>query len=712
MLKNPMMNGTIDDFKFKDFHAMDDFLSQGESFANPNLVEPQFFYEEQSSLAELQSSTSLSNDTDSHENSEISPDLVLDFIDRMLMEEEMDDKLDMLQSHPALEATEKPFYELIGEKYPPSISPPLYSSSSSDSSEIHRSSNFHGSDHNAGVAYDDELLQSQIYSSQPSIISEFDVASFLENSNGHRDDFSDLFFKYLPASQFEKGVEEAKKFLPIEVNFAVDGGAFESNQDHASIKVNANNSRDLRQKSRHDITFDSEEQRSIKQSAISYEEPPVSFEMLDMALLCNDKFPKVLNAIREAMLKEAAGKTSSAAINEPRAPGYGRKARGKKKQPKEVVDLQTLLIQCAQTVSAGNGERAHELLRQIRQHSSPCGDSSQRVAHYFADGLDARLAGTGSEIYHALVSKRRTAGDVLKAYQLYLAASPFKNASYYFSNKTILDAIEKATRVHILDYGIYFGFQWPAFMKMLSARPDGPPKLRITGIDVPQPGFKPSERIEETGRRLSQYAERFGIPFEYQAVAAKLDQVKIDDLRLDEDEVLVINSIFRLHSLGDEAMGVDCARDKFLSDIRNLNPAIFVNVTANGNYGVPFFVTRFREALYHFSAMFDMLEMTVPREHEQRLLVERELYGKYAINVISCEGEERVERPESYRQTQLRCLRAGFEQLPVNLEFLRKMKCGLEAFYHKDFSIDEEGGWLLQGWRGRIFVALSAWKPS
>jgi hypothetical protein len=35
-----------------------------------------------------------------------------------------------------------------------------------------------------------------------------------------------------------------------------------------------------------------------------------------------------------------------------------------------------------------------------------------------------------------------------------------------------------------------------------------------------------------------------------------------------------------------------------------------------------------------------------------------------------------------------------------------KVRC-----YHKDFIIDEDNRWLLQGWKGRILLALSTWKP-
>jgi len=57
--------------------------------------------------------------------------------------------------------------------------------------------------------------------------------------------------------------------------------------------------------------------------------------------------------------------------------GNGGKSRAMKQgQKKETVDLRTLLILCAQAVSAGDNRIANELLNQIRQHSSPYGEGS------------------------------------------------------------------------------------------------------------------------------------------------------------------------------------------------------------------------------------------------------------------------------------------------------------------------------------------------
>ena len=155
---------------------------------------------------------------------------------------------------------------------------------------------------------------------------------------------------------------------------------------------------------------------------------------------------------------------------------------------------------------AGDQRTATDQLKRIRQHVSPTGDGMQRVSHYFANGLEARLAGTGTQIYKAVFTKATSAADILKAYHLFLAMCPFKKLLInFFSNTTIRKLAEKAETLHIIDFGITYGFQWPSLIQCLSSRPAGPPKLRITGIDLPQPGFRPAERVQETGRRLANY---------------------------------------------------------------------------------------------------------------------------------------------------------------------------------------------------------------
>jgi hypothetical protein len=82
--------------------------------------------------------------------------------------------------------------------------------------------------------------------------------------------------------------------------------------------------------------------------------------------------------------------------------------------------------------------------------------------------------------------------------------------------------------------------------------------------------------------------------------------------------------------------------------IRKINPDIFMHGIVNGAFNAlffaPFFVTRFREALFHYSALFDMLETLVPREDRETMLIEKEIFRRKDLNVIACEGWEIMER--------------------------------------------------------------------
>lgn len=670
---------------------------------------------------------SVNHEEDSPEDCDFS-DAVLKYINQILMEEDMEDKTFMLQESLDLQAAEKSFYDVLGKKYPPSPDPNLsFIDQNGDSGNCTTSSGFDDDDEggclidnhwirNLGEDYSSQLqtlplssVSQSSYSSSNSAVTSVDGLVESPRSIVHLPDWNN---ESQSIWQFQKGVEEASKFLPIgnelfvnmEMNRLLSqdlkGGTTE-----AAVKLEKedlvedclpNGSRSRKNHHREDESL--EEERSSKQAAI-YHESIVRSEMFDEVLLCAAHSPVV--ALRDS-LKNGQSKGNNT------GKGRGKKQGGKS----EVVDLRTLLIHCAQAVAADDRRSANEFLKQIRQHSSPFGDANQRLASCLADSLEARLAGTGSQIYKGLVSKRILAADILKAYRLYLAACPFRKLSNFAANKTINLSSQNCTRIHIIDFGILYGFQWPTFIQRLSMRPGGPPMLRITGVEFPLPGFRPAEGVEETGRRLAEYAKEFDVPFQYNAIAKKWDTVQIEELKIEKDEFLAVNCLYRAKNLLDETIAVDSPRNMFLNLIRKINPDIFIHGIVNGSFNAPFFVTRFREALFHFSAMFDMLGTIVPREDPERLLIEKEIFGREALNAIACEGWERVERPESYKQWQIRNIRAGFVQIPLHREIVKRATDRVRSGYHKDFVIDEDSRWLLQGWKGRIIYALSVWKPA
>nr|GLL26844.1 scarecrow-like protein 9 [Ipomoea trifida] len=711
----------------------------------------------------LSRNVALTSHQDDYEDDDFS-DADLRYINQILMEEEMEDKTFMLQESLELQAKERSFYEALGKKYPPTPeqNPTLLDQSSlsrgdyevenhqncitnsgrGSSSVVNQSSGSLGeyeSENHNNFYYITSSNEGSSYLIDPGSINVtgdyispdlhgFSVPNGSNSSvrssnsfNNRVDGFVEspvssfcipnIYSESQPIWNFRKGVEEGNKFLPTNNKLLA---SFDANQfvteepTRETGEVEGTGEKSLRvRKNPH--REDLEDQRSSKQAAI-YTESTIRSEEFDIVLLHSmGKGEEALTAYRQN-LQSAICKNIQQNGNS-KGPGGG-KGRGKKKNGKrDVIDLRTLLIHCAQAVAADDRRSANELLKQIRQHSSPFGDGSQRLANCFADGLEARLAGTGSQIYKALVNKRTSAADYLKAYHLYLASCPFRKISCFASNKTTIIKSANSMRVHIIDFGILYGFQWPTFIQRIAARDGGPPKVRITGIEFPQPGFRPAERIEETGRRLADYAESFNVPFEYNAIAKKWETITLEDLKLDKDDFLVVNCLYRFKNLHDETVLAEGSRTLVLNLIRKINPDIFIHGIVNGAYSAPFFVTRFREALFHFSALFDMLETNVPRDVPERMLIEREIFGREALNIMACEGWERVERPETYKQWQVRNLRAGFTQIPFANLIMNKARDKVRTGYHKDFVIDEDGQWLLLGWKGRTIYAISCWVP-
>ncbi|CAH8354475.1 unnamed protein product [Eruca vesicaria subsp. sativa] len=705
----------------EDGFYLDDPLLNFASFAPPET------YPQPQKNITAASGDRLSSPSDDSEFS----DSVLKYISQVLMEEDMEEKPCMFHDALALQAAEKSLYEALGEKYPSSMdhgahhdSPEGSFPSFSDYASTTTSSDSHWSVDGLENSNRPSWLQTPIPSNFvfQSTSRSNSVTGGGNNSSGFGDDLVSSMFKDSElALQFKRGVDEANKFLPKSSPLFIDvdsyipkNSRFEENSSEVFVKKEKRDeaehpppsNRLTGKKKNHwrDEDEDLLEERSNKQSAVYVEETELS-EMFDKILLCggsgqpvcivNQKFP-------------AESETHS---------NGGVKARGKKSSTanetkKETADLRTLLVLCAQAVSVDDRRTANEMLRQIREHSSPLGNGSERLAHYFANSLEARLAGTGTQIYTALSSKKTSASDMLKAYQTYISVCPFKKAAIIFANHSMMRLNADAKTIHIVDFGISYGFQWPALIHRLSFRPGGPPKLRITGIELPQRGFRPAEGVHETGHRLARYCQKYKVPFEYNAIAQKWETIRVEDLKIKEGEFVVVNSLFRFKNLLDETVVVNSPRDAVLKLIRKANPNVFIQAVLSGSYNAPFFVTRFREALFHYSALFDMCDSKLSRDDEMRLMFEKEFYGREIMNVVACEGTERVERPETYKQWQARVIRAGFRQLPLEKELMQNLKLKIESGYDKNFDIDQNGNWLLQGWKGRIVYASSVWVPA
>jgi hypothetical protein len=603
---------------------------------------------------------------------------ILGYITDILMDEEyeLENKPCMLQECLRLQAAEKSFYDVLGQTYPNNSS---CDDSTDPDGNFGRAASFESKSSSCTTdnSYESDWInlvgESDSYSLQLQ-------TPFVEQIYSDLTEPDPVVIQQQAANHFQNGTWSWNDIQPVMVE---EISASIAPREKRSYKIND------------DESCIEQEGRGSKISAIFSDElePP---EILDEVLL----------------YQSGRSKNQQPSQNL----DSGGKSKATRSRPKKVsnsnataVDLWTMLTQCAQAVASYDQRNTNELLKQIRQHSSQFGDGLQRLAYYFANGLEIRLAAETPSYKPLDVA---TAGDMLKAYKLFVTSSPLQRMTNMLLTNTIIRVVKNDSSFHIIDFGICYGFQWPCLIKRLSLRPGGPPKLRITGIDLPQAGFRPAERVEETGRRLENFCKKFNVPFEYNCIAQKFETIRLEDLKIDKNEITLVSCLYRLKNLPDETVADNCPREALLKLIRKINPKIFFHGVVNGSYSAPFFLTRFREALYHFSSLFDMFEANVPREDPQRLTLESGLFGRDAINVIACEGAERVERPETYKQWQIRNRRAGLKQIRLDSELVNETKAMVKKEYHKDFVVDEDGKWILQGWKGRILNALSAWVPA
>ncbi|GAA0140529.1 hypothetical protein LIER_01856 [Lithospermum erythrorhizon] len=645
-------------------------------------------------------------------------DPMIKYINQALLEDSTEERSSVLYDPLTLQAAEKPFYDAIGKKYQSSpFKNQMYVDINAERSFGRRTEN------NMSGNSKNKVPVRQSYRSNDTVRSPVTSSKALVNSrSSSRNDrnmqnnpfqtsslISCIFSDSDSILLFQKGMEEAMKFLPTNNQLITNSYKYTLPPKPDVVPLSVGFDFELSAKDplpissrgrKHTLNCQDnplEEPRSRKKSAVYETEDELS-ELFDKVLLYDVK----------------AGSTSSRGhvrspdgIDETSQKNTWSKKRVDKNDD---VDLRALLTSCVRAIPSNDRTTAYKKLEQIKKHASRTGNACQRMANAFGIAIEARLAGNGPEIYAALASKKPSALQKLKAHEAQCTGCPFRTLGIFFANEMILQVAAKASTLHIVDFGISYGFHWPKLIQELSSRQGGPPKLRITGIELPQAGFRPTALVEETGQRLAKYCERFNVPFEYHVIATKSwESITIEDLKLSRNEVLAVTCMFRFRYLLDETVVADSPRDRVLKLIKDMKPDIFVHSIINGGHHVPLFVNRFREAFFFYSALYDCIDANMSRDHPLRLYFEEDVYGSEMVNVISCEGTDRVERPETYKSWQTRHIRAGLKLLPLNPDLVNKLKEKTADGYHKDYEFHEDGNWVLQGWKGRILYGTSCW---
>ncbi|KAL3638882.1 Proteasome subunit YC7alpha/Y8 (protease yscE subunit 7) [Castilleja foliolosa] len=369
----------------------------------------------------------------------------------------------------------------------------------------------------------------------------------------------------------------------------------------------------------------------------------------------------------------------------------------------------TLLFQCATAIQNGNLDEASKMINILRQRVSIMGEPSERIAAYMVEALAARLSISGKGLYKALKCKEQPSSDRLSAMQVLFEVCPCFRFGFMAANGMILEAFKDENRVHIVDFDINQGSQYYTLLQTLAKTQFGKrAHLKLTGVDDPESVQRPVGGLRVIGQRLEQLAKDFNLSFEFRALSS--DTSLVSPLMLDRQpgEALIVNFAFQLHHMPDESVSTVNLRDQLLRMVKSLGPKLVTVVEQDVNTNTAPFLTRFSEAYNYYSAVFESLEATLKRDSQDRMNVEKQCLARDIINVVACEGEERIERYEVAGKWRARMSMAGFRACPISRDVKDEIK-QLIKLYSERFNVKEETGGLHFGWEDKVLIVSSAW---
>lgn len=372
-------------------------------------------------------------------------------------------------------------------------------------------------------------------------------------------------------------------------------------------------------------------------------------------------------------------------------------------------DLKHILIFCAKAVSDNDLLMAQWLMDELRRMVSVTGEPIQRLGAYMLEGLVARLASSGSNICKALRCKEPASTELLSYMHILYEVCPYFKFGYMSANGAIAEAMKDESSVHIIDFQIGQGSQWVSLIHAFAARPGGPPHIRITGIDDSMSAYARGGGLDIVRKRLSKLAEFVKVPFEFHAAAISGCNVRLENLGVRPGEALAVNFAFMLHHMPDESVSTQNHRDRLLRLVKSLSPKVVTLVEQESNTNTAAFYPRFLETLNYYTAMFESIDVTLSRDHKERINVEQHCLAREVVNIIACEGVERVERHELLGKWRLRFKMAGFTPYPLSSLVNGTIKTLLENYCDK-YRLEERDGALYLGWMDRDLVASCAWK--
>ncbi|XP_010418318.1 PREDICTED: scarecrow-like protein 28 [Camelina sativa] len=382
-------------------------------------------------------------------------------------------------------------------------------------------------------------------------------------------------------------------------------------------------------------------------------------------------------------------------------------------------ELVNLLTGSLEAIRSRNIAAINHFIARTSDLASPRGRTPMtRLIAYYIEALALRVARMWPHIFHIAPPREfdRTVEDESgNALRFLNQVTPIPKFIHFTANEMLLRAFEGKERVHIIDFDIKQGLQWPSFFQSLASRTNPPHHVRITGIG------ESKLELNETGDRLHGFAEAMNLQFEFHPVVDRLEDVRLWMLHVKEGESVAVNCVMQMHKTLYDGTG-GAIRD-FLGLIRSTNPIALVLAEQEAEHNSEQLETRVCNSLKYYSAMFDAIHTNLATDSLIRVKIEEMLFGREIRNIVACEGSHRQERHVGFRHWRRMLEQLGFRSLGVSERevlqskmLLRMYGSGNEGFFNVERS-DEDGdggeggssGGVTLRWSEQPLYTISAW---
>ncbi|KAK1439122.1 hypothetical protein QVD17_04937 [Tagetes erecta] len=354
----------------------------------------------------------------------------------------------------------------------------------------------------------------------------------------------------------------------------------------------------------------------------------------------------------------------------------------------DFVDELSQIAECFETQSL---QLAHVILARLNQRLiSPNGKPLQRAAFYFKEAIQDLLTGSTRSS-----SSSSEIVQLITAYKIFSTVSPIPMFSNLTANQTILEAVEVATIVHVIDFDIGIGGHWASFMKEISEKSEfrkvNSPAFRITAV-VPEEYETQSRLIRDN---LFQFALDLNIRFEIDFVSVRtFENLSFKSIRFLNGEkiaVVLTPTIFRRFDAG------------FVNDLRRISPDVIVQVDGEG-----LITSLFRETVMNgvefYSTIMESLEAS-NRDGGGEWMRKIEMFVLFPKIIAMVEAAGR-------RVTPWREAFGGAGMRPVKQSRFAdfQAECLLRRIQVRGFHVAKQQEEMVLCWHSRPLVATSAWR--